>query len=118
MRLPEMKEISLVGDVRAMKTKDIPQVFKLYKEMTAKYEISFKFSQDELAHHLMPRKGVIVTLVVENSDENDKKVITDFVSFYHLPSSILKCKDVPHDYKTLNVSQTIQIFFIFLKIDF
>lgn len=72
--------------------------------MTTKYEVSFKFSQDELAHHLMPRKGVIVTLVVENENENGKKEITDFISFYNLPSSILKCKDVQHDYKNLNIA--------------
>jgi len=74
--------------------------------MTEKYEISFKFSQDELAHHLMPIKGVIYTLVVENENpETNKKEVTDFLSFYHLPSSILKCKDVPHSYKTLHVSK-------------
>lgn len=73
--------------------------------MTEKYEISFKFSQDELAHHLMPIKGVIYTLVVENENpETNKKEVTDFLSFYHLPSSILKCKDVPHSYKTLHVA--------------
>lgn len=54
--------------------------------MTKKKAVSFKFSQDELAHHLMPRDGVIMTLVVE--DEN--KVLTDFISYYHLPSSVLR----------------------------
>jgi len=30
--------------------------------------------------------------------------LTDFVSYYHLPSQILKCKDVKHDYKTLHIA--------------
>jgi len=87
-------------------------VFRLYKELTKKYEVSFKFSQDELAHHLLPRNGVVMTLVVENDDENGNRVLTDFISYYHLPSQILKCKDVPHDYKTMHVST---IYFIHIK---
>lgn len=46
---------------------------------------------------MLPRKGVIDTFVVENELT---KEITDFLSFYHLPSSILK-----HEvHKTLNVA--------------
>lgn len=76
----------------------------MYKELTKKYEVSFKFSQDELAHHLLPRNGVVMTLVVENDDENGNRVLTDFISFYNLPSQILKCKDVQHDYKSMNIA--------------
>lgn len=107
MALPDLKDVALVGNVRTMRSSDIPGVYRLYKEMIKEYQVSFKFSQDELAHHLMPRDGVITTLVVENEDETGNIVLTDFVSFYHLPSQILKCKDVPHDYKTLNVSKNI-----------
>lgn len=69
-----------------MQSKDIPQVFALYKKQQEKYDVWFKFNQAELGHHLMPRPGVIYTLVVEDDD----KKITDFVSFYHLPTNILK----------------------------
>ena len=43
-------------------------------------------SEDEIRHYLVPRKDVIYTYVVESED----KKITDFFSFYSLPSSILK----------------------------
>lgn len=43
-------------------------------------------SQEDLGHHLMPRDEVMYTIVIENSE----KKITDFVSFYNLPSQILK----------------------------
>lgn len=52
----------------------------------------------------MPREGVVNTLVVENDDENGNRVLTDFISYYHLPSQILKCKDAQHDYKTINIA--------------
>ena len=90
-------------------------MFKLYKDMASKYEVAFKFSQDELAHHLLPRDGVIMTLVVENDDEKGNRVLTDFISYYHLPSQILKCKEIQHEYKLLNVSKQL-IFLIFNQI--
>ena len=45
---------------------------------------------------MLPRDGVIDAFVVEN----DSGKITDFISFYHLPSSILKHET----HKTLNVA--------------
>ena len=52
-------------------------------------------SQDELAHHVLPRDGVLHSLVVENEDGSgqiDKKTklpkttVTDFITYYSLPS--------------------------------
>lgn len=53
------------------------------------------FSQKEVEHFFLSRKGVIHSYVVE-----DEKTITDFVSFYSLPSSILKNPD----HKTLEAA--------------
>ena len=47
--------------------------------MTANYKISFKYSQEELGHLLIPREDIVYTLVVTDP-KNDKK-ITDFISF-------------------------------------
>jgi len=47
----------------------------------------------------MPRRGVIYTIVMENFAE---KKITDFVSFYNLPSQILK--QVNHTHTMMNVA--------------
>jgi glycylpeptide N-tetradecanoyltransferase len=38
----------------------------------------------------MPKEGVIDTYVVEETNEKKEKIITDFISFYTLPSSVLK----------------------------
>jgi glycylpeptide N-tetradecanoyltransferase len=50
---------------------------------------------EEVAYFLLPRPGVINSFVVE-----DEKTITDFMSFYSLPSSILKNPD----HSTLNAA--------------
>lgn len=94
-----MKDINLIGEPRLMESKDLPQVYALYKKQIEKSRVSFKFSQQELGHHLMPQKGVIYTLVFENTAE---KKITDFVSFYSLPSQILK--QTNHNHTSMNVS--------------
>lgn len=69
--------------------------------MIEKFDVSFKMAQDELAHHLLPRDNVIHSIVVENEDEREvvkkgklpKRVVTDFISFYNLPSQILRNND-------------------------
>jgi glycylpeptide N-tetradecanoyltransferase len=43
---------------------------------------------------LLPREGVMYSFVVHNSE---MKKITDFISFYRLPSSILKKNGHNHD---------------------
>ena len=62
-----------------------------------------------MGHHLMPRRGVIYTIVIENIAE---KKITDFVSFYNLPSQILK--QVNHNHTIMNVSYWLFIVFLMI----
>jgi glycylpeptide N-tetradecanoyltransferase len=56
-----------------------------------------QFSKEEIGHFLLPREWVIESFVVE--DENTDE-ITDFISFYSLPSSVLKHET----HKKLNVA--------------
>src|SRR6185437_350046 len=43
------------------------------------------FDEEELAHWLVPRAGVVDAYVVAN----ESGVVTDLVSFYHLPSTVI-----------------------------
>ena len=61
-------------------------------------KVHFVFNSEEIKHFMLPQKDVIYSYVVE--DKSGK--ITDFFSFYSLPSSVLK--DNPGDHKTLNVA--------------
>jgi len=80
-RLPEEPKIE---GVREFKTKDIAAVTKLLQEHLVKSKVHLRFTEEDVKHWLIPRKDVIYSYVVEK----DKK-ITDFISFYCLPSSVL-----------------------------
>ena len=59
--------------------------------LNRKFKICPELSVEEVKHFLLPRDDVIDSYVVEEIvGEKKEKVITDFVSFYTLPSSVLK----------------------------
>lgn len=80
-----------------MEKKDIPVVHKLLNTYLQQYKIHIQFTEAEIGHFLLPREWVVESFVVES--EKDKK-ITDFISFYSLPSSVLKHPE----HKILNVA--------------
>ena len=66
------------------------------------------FTKEEVAHWLLPRSSVINTFVLV--DENDKKKVTDMVSFYHLPSTILnKDETLYAAYSYYNVATSMEL---------
>lgn len=75
--------------LRVMTKDDVPGVHKLLTNYLKKFQLSIMFEEDEVAHWLLPRKGVVDAFVVENS----KGELTDLCSFYHLPSTILGKND-------------------------
>ena len=85
-----------VNEVRVMEPKDVKPVHDILNAYLEKFPFHMKFSEDEVRHFLLPRDKVIYSWVCE--DANAK--VTDFISFYYLPSSILK--HVQH--KTLHVA--------------
>jgi glycylpeptide N-tetradecanoyltransferase len=99
-KIDNLKEINLIGTPRMMEAKDISQVYSLHKKQQERYQVSFKMSQEELAHHLMPRDDVMYTIVIEHDSK-----ITDFVSFYNLPSQILKREG--HNHSMMKVSNVL-----------
>ena len=49
-----------------------------------KFDLSPTFTLDEFKHWFLPRDDIVDACVVENNG-----VVTDFASFYHLPSTIM-----------------------------
>ncbi|XP_071812512.1 glycylpeptide N-tetradecanoyltransferase 2-like [Apostichopus japonicus] len=82
-RLPE--ETKSPG-LRTLEEKDIPRCHQLLTEYLKQFKLSPVFSVDEFRHWFMPQEGIIETYVVENGKG---KGVTDFLSFYMLPSSIM-----------------------------
>jgi glycylpeptide N-tetradecanoyltransferase len=70
--------------LRPMTQADVPEVHRLLNKYLEPYLFAPHFSEEEIAHWLLPREGVINSFVVE-----DKGVVTDLISFYTLPSSVL-----------------------------
>lgn len=80
-RLPEKP---LIPGFREMKAEDVDSVQKLLNTYLEKYQVAPVFSREDVEHWFLPVDNVVYSYVVENENE-----ITDFVSFYNLPSSII-----------------------------
>ena len=68
---------------------DVKQVHKMLNKYLSNCKLNIQFSESDIAHFFLPRDNVIESFVVEKTDQSKGK-ITDFCSFYSLPSSILK----------------------------
>jgi len=76
--------------------------------LKSKFLLHVNFTKEEVAHWLLPRSAVINTYV--KVDENDKTKVTDMVSFYHLPSTILnKDETLYAAYSYYNVATSMDL---------
>jgi len=74
------------NQLRAMTVEDVPQVHTLLNNyLAANTQLCQVFSEEDITHILLPRAGVVNSYVI--ADDSGK--VTDFCSFYHLPSTII-----------------------------
>lgn len=84
----------------------VHSLLKTYLE--SKFALFVNFTPEEIAHWLLPREGVINTYVIQ--DENDATKVTDMISFYHLPSTILgKDETLYAAYSYYNVATSVAL---------
>lgn len=78
---------------RAMEEKDIDEVFELYDSFRKKYTVSQKMTKEEITHWIyggdQQEKKKIHAFVVEDAEGK----VTDFVSFYVLPFTVLSTQE-------------------------
>jgi len=86
-KLLRIADAPTVKGIRPMVKKDVKEMRKLLTDFLSTKEVVFTYTNQEVEHFFMPKAGVMYTYVIE--DEESKK-ITDFFSFYSLPSSVLK----------------------------
>ncbi|KAG7397434.1 glycylpeptide N-tetradecanoyltransferase [Phytophthora boehmeriae] len=86
IKMFKLPETTSVPGFRPMQKKDVAQVTTLLKSYLAKFDLVQQFDENDVAHWILPREGVINSYVVENPDT---RKITDFTSFYHLPSTVI-----------------------------
>ncbi|KAI8907302.1 glycylpeptide N-tetradecanoyltransferase 2 [Gorgonomyces haynaldii] len=84
IKMYKVKEAPLSG-LRLMEQRDVKQVQVLLGQYLEQFEVAARFSEEEIAHWLLPRDGVIYSYVIEEDDQ-----VTDFVSFYCIPSSVTR----------------------------
>lgn len=94
IKLLKLPNDPTIEGIRPMEKRDVKQVTALLDEYLQKFDLSFHFNKEEVTHFFLPRKNVIYSYVIVDQDTNE---ITDFISYYSLPSSILN----DEKYKTL-----------------
>ena len=100
------KDLPVEG-FRSMEEKDVDDVYILLDEYEKKHKVHGYYSKEEVAHWFLPRKNVIYSYVRTN---NSNKV-TDLISFYCLPSTILKnskYKKLMAAYSFFNISTSCE----------
>lgn len=74
-----------------MVKRDIASLTKLINEQLEKYVVKFYYTEEEVKHYFTPRENVVYSYVLEGEDPVTKKPkVTDFISFYILPSHVMK----------------------------
>lgn len=101
-RLPSEPSNPLVE----MGPEHVDGVYDLLKTyLESKFKLHVNFSKEEVAHWLLPRDKVINSYVMTSGGN-----VTDFISFYHLPSTILgKDETLYAAYSYYNVATSVDI---------
>ncbi|ERN15363.1 glycylpeptide N-tetradecanoyltransferase 1 [Amborella trichopoda] len=86
IKLYKLPESTVTLGFRAMELRDIPTVTLLLRTYLAQFDVAPDFDENDVEHWLLPKENVVHSYLVENPETLE---ITDFCSFYILPSSIL-----------------------------
>ena len=85
IKLYKVPEAPTVPRVREMEEKDVGAVAALLETYLKRFQLAPTFTEEDVRHWLVFQKDVISSYVVED----DKGAVTDFFSFYTLPSTII-----------------------------
>ena len=118
-KLYKLPSETAITTLRPMTKEDVPAAHKLVVEHLKKFKLSVVFTQEEFAHWLLPREGVVSSFVnavktknEDGTEEEEEETITDFCSYYHLHSSVLnnaKHSTLHAAYSFYNVATTVGI---------
>ncbi|KAB1211330.1 Glycylpeptide N-tetradecanoyltransferase 1 [Morella rubra] len=86
IKLYKLPESTVTPGFRKMELCDVPPVTRLLKKYLDKFVVAPDFDENDVEHWLLPKENVIDSYLVESPETHE---ITDFCSFYTLPSSIL-----------------------------
>lgn len=84
LKLNKLADEPQTPGFRALRAEDVPACHRLLERYLKRFALAPHFDEQELAHWLVPRDGIVSAFVVERGG-----AVTDFVSFYCLPSTVL-----------------------------
>lgn len=86
IRLYKLPDKTVTPGFRKMESHDVPAVTRLLKNYLKQFVVAPDFDENDVEHWLLPQENVVDSFLVESPETHE---ITDFCSFYTLPSSIL-----------------------------
>ncbi|XP_055679514.1 glycylpeptide N-tetradecanoyltransferase [Lutzomyia longipalpis] len=85
VKLYKLPETTKTPGFRKLTPRDIPEAHKLLDAYLKKFNLTPVFTEEEFRHWITPREGIVDSFVVVN----DAGVVTDLVSYYTLPSTVM-----------------------------
>ncbi|KAM1812974.1 hypothetical protein ACFX11_026848 [Malus domestica] len=86
IKLYKLPDSPATPGFRKMELRDVPAVTRLLRNYLSQFVVAPDFDENDVEHWLLPEENVVDSYLVESPETHD---ITDFCSFYTLPSSIL-----------------------------
>ncbi|XP_042800922.1 glycylpeptide N-tetradecanoyltransferase 2 isoform X5 [Panthera leo] len=85
MKLYRLPDATKTSGLRPMEPRDIKAVRDLTNTYLKQFHLAPVMDEEDIAHWFLPQEHIIDTFVVENSSGK----LTDFLSFYTLPSTVM-----------------------------
>ncbi|CAK1601994.1 unnamed protein product [Parnassius mnemosyne] len=85
LKLFKLPDLPKTIGFRKLELQDCDKALKLLNDYLKKFDLAPIFSEEDFKHWFVPQNGIIDSFVVEASDGT----ITDFVSYYTLPSTVV-----------------------------
>ncbi|KAJ8560116.1 hypothetical protein K7X08_004174 [Anisodus acutangulus] len=86
IKLYKLPDQTITPGFRKMEPRDVPAVTRLLRSYLKQFVVAPDFDENDVEHWLLPKEDVVDSYLVESPETHE---ITDFCSFYTLPSSIL-----------------------------
>lgn len=86
IKLYKLPDSTVTPGFRQMELHDVPAVTRLLRNYLSQFAVAVDLDENDVEHWLLPTENVVDSYLVESPETHE---ITDFCSFYTLPSTIL-----------------------------
>ncbi|KAJ9692019.1 hypothetical protein PVL29_011219 [Vitis rotundifolia] len=86
IKLYKLPDSTVTPGFRQMELHDVPAVTRLLRNYLSQFAVAVDLDENDVEHWLLPTENVVDSYLVESPETHE---ITDFCSFYTLPSTVL-----------------------------